>query len=468
MLINKKNKTVTDNDKQLMMQAFDKLIEGDFSPIDTAPFTDAEYAEKFNRVIHTFLNANNNFVMRLNESMLSIGDNTIVKRMLDQVTAQNVSIQNMSDSSRNLQESLSKISDEAEHIKETAHAAVEISQTSIEHMNETINAVESSVAEVNSINDKAAFFHDKVMEISSIIDIIKKISNQSSMLALNASIEAARAGESGKGFAVVANQMTELSKNTSQSAETIVQYVGELRSSIDDLISLVDSTTAHLGEGNEMMQQSVKDFNTMTEQMGLINESINNIYGSVNTQTEATDLFVKSMGGIVDSYASLGEDCMNTGKHMHKINRYIDTTRSDMARGFSQLTTQDWLRVFQIDHLIFTWRVYSNLVHFEHLKITQLNNPKGCKLGKWITAQTDTRITDSHEFKDVVKYHDDIHKYGCESWYAAEDDNTPLAMENFNKALESYKLFSDAMDRFKKHMRTIGYAEATEIVVFNP
>ncbi len=468
MLINKKNKTVTDNDKQLMMQAFDKLIEGDFSPIDTAPFTDAEYAEKFNRVIHTFLNANNNFVMRLNESMLSIGDNTIVKRMLDQVTAQNVSIQNMSDSSRNLQESLSKISDEAEHIKETAHAAVEISQTSIEHMNETINAVESSVAEVNSINDKAAFFHDKVMEISSIIDMIKKISNQSSMLALNASIEAARAGESGKGFAVVANQMTELSKNTSQSAETIVQYVGELRSSIDDLISLVGSTTAHLGEGNEMMQQSVKDFNTMTEQMGLINESINNIYGSVNTQTEATDLFVKSMGGIVDSYAALGEDCMNTGKHMHKINRYIDTTRSDMARGFSQLTTQDWLRVFQIDHLIFTWRVYRNLVHFEHLKITQINNPKGCKLGKWITAQTDTRITGSREFKDVVKYHDDIHKYGCESWYAAEDDNTPLAMENFNKALESYNHFSDAMDRFKKHMRTIGYTEATEIVVFNP
>ncbi len=262
--------------------------------------------------------------------------------------------------------------------------------------------------------------------------------------------------------------MTELSKNTSQSAETIVQYVGELRGSIDELISLVSSTTAHLGEGNAMMQQSVEDFNTMTEQMGFINESINNIYSSVNTQTEATNQFANSMENIVESYASLGDDCMNTGKHMHVINRYIDTTRSDMARGFSNLTTQDWLRVFQIDHLIFTWRVYSNLVHFEHLKITQLNNPKGCKLGKWAGSQTDPKITGNKEFKDVLKYHDELHQHACDSWYAAEDDNTELAMDGFNKTLESYKKFSAAMDDFKRYMRSLGYTDETKIKVFNP
>lgn len=467
-MFNKKNTMPADNDKQLMIQAMENIINGNFTPIDTSSFTDKAYAEKLNQVIYTFLNANNNFVMRLNESMLSIGDSTIVKKMLDQVNAQNISIQNMNDSSRNLQESLNRISDEARHIRETTLNTVKISQTSIEHMNETIDAVEGSVEDVNSINDKAQFFHDKIMEISSIIGMIKKISNQSSMLALNASIEAARAGESGKGFAVVANQMTELSKNTSQSAETIVQYVNELRNTINELISLVNNTTAHLNEGNQMMQQSVADFNTMTEQMDLINDSINNIYGSVNTQSEVTELFVKSMQDIADSYATLGEDCLNTGKHMYTISRCIDTTRSDMARGFANLTTQDWLRVFQIDHLIFTWRIYNNLAHFEHLKISQLNNPKGCKLGKWIAAQTDSRITGNQDFKDVLKYHEDIHKYGCDSWYAAEDGDSALALQNFSKTLESYKCFSDAIDRFKRFMYSIGYTDATEIIVFNP
>lgn len=226
--------------------------------------------------------------MRLNESMLTIGDSTLIKKMLDQVNAQNESIQNMNDSSRNLQESLNKISDEANHIRETTEEAVKVSQTSIAHMTETINAVADSAAEVNSINDKAQFFHDKITEISSIIGMIRKISSQSSMLALNASIEAARAGQSGKGFAVVASQMTELSRNTSQSAETIVKYVEELRSSISELIELVNDTTTHLNENNEMMQRSVDDFNVMTAQMDLINESINSIYNSVNTQSEVT------------------------------------------------------------------------------------------------------------------------------------------------------------------------------------
>lgn len=467
-MFNKKNTTQTDNDKQLMIQAMENIINGSFTPIDTSSFTDKSYAEKLNQVIYTFLNANNNFVMRLNESMLSIGDSATIKKMLDQVNAQTVSIQSMNDSSRNLQESLSKISDEANHIKETTENAVKVSQTSIEHVTETINAVADSAAEVNSINDKAQFFHDKITEISSIIGMIKKISSQSSMLALNASIEAARAGESGKGFAVVANQMTELSKNTSQSAETIVTYVAELRDSIEELIHLVDSTTTHLNENNEMMQRSVTDFNTMTAQMDLINDSINSIYNSVNTQSEVTDLFVKSMEDIADSYATLGEDCMDTGKHMYKISRYIDTARSDMARGFSNLSTQDWLHVFMVDHLIFTWRLYNNLAHFEHLKITQLNNPKGCKFGKWASSQNDTKITESPIFKDLVKYHDNIHTYGCDSWYAAEDNNTALALENFSKALESYNNFSATMEKFQKHMRSLGYTDATDIVVFSP
>ena len=65
-------------------------------------------------------------------------------------------------------------------------------------------------------------------------------------------------------------------------------------------------------------------------------------------------------------------------------------------------------------------------------------------------------------------YHDNIHKYGCDSWYAAEDNDNALALENFSKALESYNNFSATMEKFKKHMNSIGYTDATEIVVFSP
>lgn len=466
MFKKKSNSTNDIQDKQLLLDAMQKIIDGDYSPVDTTPFTDSELADKFNEVITTLKKSNNNFVMRMNEALEHVGDGSCVKEMVEQVTCQNASIQEMSSSSKELETSINSISDEVDYIREGAQAAIEVSRHSVDNMSETISAVTNSVEEIRSINTKVQDFHEKIDQITKIIDMVKKIASQSGLLALNASIEAARAGEAGKGFAVVANQVKELSNNTTNSADTVVQYVTELQASIEELMTLVENTTLHLEEGNSKVQQSVQDINNMSEHMNLINERINNIYNAVNIQTDVTNSFVKSIESMAESYSILEKDCLTTGVHLFQNGRYIDTARSDMARGFSELTTQDWIRVFQIDHHIFTWRVYNNLAGFEHLKITQLNNPKTCKFGKWAAAQTDPRIINSREFKEVYKCHENVHKHACDSWYAAEDGDRENALKHFELTLDSYNKFHAAIESFKSYMRSIGFKDETEIVVF--
>lgn len=467
MIFKRKDKTPQKaDDRQLLLDAMHQVIEGNYAPIDTSVFTDPELADTFNEVILSLKKRNNISLMKINHAMELSGNNSCVKKMIEQVTSQSASIQNMSTASKNLEASINSISTDVEHIKSDAQNAIEVSQNSMNNMNDTIVSVTNSVKEIRGISENVQNFHEKIEQITNIIDMVKKISSQSSLLALNASIEAARAGESGRGFAVVANQVQELSHSTAQSADTVVKYVTELRESIEELVSLVDNTTDHLEEGNAKVQRSVQDISNLGEHMQLINDRIVNIFNSINTQSDVTNDFVQSISSIAESYDTLTQDCITTGHHLYRIGRYVDTTRNDMSRGFTALTIQDWLRVFQIDHHTFMWRVYNNLSNFEHLKITQLNNPKGCKLGKWAASQTDPRIVNSREFKEVLKYHDDVHAHACDSWYAAEDGNRELALHHFNLTFDSYNQFSNAIEKFKAYLKTVGIDEETQIESF--
>lgn len=459
-----KKKNVTnqhDNDKKLLLEAMQQIIDGNYAPVDTSPFSDPELAETFNEVIFSLKKVNNISLMKINYGMELVGNNSCVKKMMEQVTSQNSAIQDMSTVSKAFETSINSISTDIEHIKIDAQEAIEVSHSSMDNMKETITAVTNSVNEIRSINENVQNFHEKIEQITNIIDMVKKVASKSGLLALNAAIEAARAGEAGKGFAVVANQVKDLSNNTTESANTVVQYVSELRESIEELIVLVNNTTSHLEEGNAKVQQSVQDISNLGEHMNLINSRIMNISDAINTQFNATNDFVQSIDSIAESYSILETDCVTTGNHLYRIGRYIDTTRNNMAKGFTALTMQDWLRVFQIDHHTFTWRVYNNLEKFEHLKIEQLNNPKTCKLGKWASSQTDPKITNSQEFKDVLKHHENLHKHACDSWYAAEDDNHDLALYHFNLTLESYNHFNTAIEKFKVYLRTLGISDET-------
>ncbi len=462
MMFKKKKAAIEkNNDKKLLLDAMQQIIDKNYAPVDTTTFADPELAEKFNEVILSLKQTNNVYLMKINHGMELSGNNSCVKKMVEQVTSQTEAIQNMSAASKDFEASIHSISDDVEHIKKDAQNAMEISQSSMNNMNETIAAVTNSVSEIRSINENVLNFQEKIEQITNIADMVKKVASQSGLLALNASIEAARAGEAGKGFAVVASQVKELSNSTTESADTIVKYVTELQASIEELTAMVNNTTMHLEEGNAKVQRSVLDISNLGDRMNLINGRIMNIFDAINTQSDVTNDFVQMIDSIAESYNILTEDCITTGNHLYRIGRYIDTTRNNMARGFTALTTQDWLRVFRIDHHTFTWRVYNNLANFEHLKIEQLNNPKGCKLGKWAASQTDPRIVNSKELKNMLKHHEDLHYHACDSWYAAEDGNRELALHHFNLTLESYNLFSDAMEQFKELLRTLGIVDET-------
>lgn len=463
---NKKNTAANNNDMELLMQMIDGVIGGNYTDVDTSVFANPACGEKLNELIHAFKKSNNNFVMRLNDAAEAIGNNSYVKNALDQVQSQTEAITQMEEASRNLEDSILNISSSMGHIRDNTHVMLETVQNSTANMNESIKVVNESSDKIGKINVQVQEFQDKVEKIGEIVDIVKKVASQSNLLALNASIEAARAGEAGKGFAVVADQVRQLSTNTAESAEDIVKYVNELRNDINTLADAMSETTQKLEEGNKKVEVSLTDIEKMNEQMSVINEAIDSIFNDIDTQSNVTKDFTMQIESISDSYEEISKDCKTLGTHVFKLGRYLDTTRSDMVRGFAEVTTQDWLRVFEVDHFILMWRVYNNVVDFERLKLTQLNNPETCKIGKWINSQTDPKIIGCPEFKAVKQTHYDVHKYASESWIAKDKGDEKLAMDYFLKTHDAFYEYQKAIRKFKDKMRSLGYTDETDVVIY--
>lgn len=457
----KKPLVALQEDKQKLIESMNKALSGDFNYINAGDFNDPEIANLYNQVIDSFFKSNNGFVMKLNNSMGRIGDSSNVRDMIEQLNSQTSAIGDMKGSSQDMGESIEHIVYSVQSVQTNTHDAMNASCDSVENMKNSIRLVDESTKQINAINEQIVAFQEKTVKITEIIDMVKKIAQKSGLLALNASIEAARAGEAGKGFAVVANQIKDLSANTTQSTEDVVKYVTEIQEGIDDLVRAVESTTKQLSLGAESVHHSVDEINVVNEKINSISLAMDDISNEIQNQSALTQNFVASVDSIAESYEILSEECLKTGDQFYRISREVDSIRGNVARKNSRLSTLDWLTIFEIDHLIFTWRVYNNLADFETLVITQLNNPKGCKLGKWLGEQTDPRITKSQEFRNLVEIHEEVHKHCCDSWYAKDEGNREQALYHFNLAYDAYQRFIPTIHKFREVIKSIGDTEET-------
>jgi len=162
----------------------------------------------------------------------------------------------------------------------------ELVSNSVEGMSTLAQTINESEQVIMSVKEDSE-------NIVSILDVIKNISEQTNLLALNAAIEAARAGEHGRGFAVVADEVRSLAQKTQNSTV-------EIEKMIDSLTSSADSAVERMHESKVQVEEMVEKTENVKCTLDSISGEITNIT-EMNAQVAQA---VKEQGDVAEDVSA--------------------------------------------------------------------------------------------------------------------------------------------------------------------
>lgn len=196
------------------------------------------------------------------------------------------------------------------------------------------------------LNQTIQQVHAHSLSITSLVDLIKGVAEQTKLLALNAAIEAARAGESGKGFAVVANEVRKLAEQSAKATEEITHSISEMDYVTKQASREFDQMHTNITSNLTIANDTKLSIDELMRQIGIVSSGINHM----ETELQNVQHVLPELEQATISFASVSQETLASAEEMyatseeqiHQMERTheIGLQLTNLSQSLAKLTKQ--------------------------------------------------------------------------------------------------------------------------------
>ena len=213
----------------------------------------------------------------------------------------------------------SEVAQNAHHTRESTEEGGDQVASAREAMDRLLKAIESQTSGIERTADDITALEKQSESIGEVVQVIREITEQTNLLALNAAIEAARAGEHGRGFAVVADEVRTLARRTHESTGTIEETVASLQERTRAGVSSMQENREKALQSLQYVRDTHAMLTSLAEMMERIRDMTTQIATATEEETAATAELSRSINriqSIAEEAAANAEESARSAEHL--------------------------------------------------------------------------------------------------------------------------------------------------------